>query len=669
VPAYSNHSISEFLKLSKQEILGELLSKYSSVGRFRTLERDAAESWKQEIEDLRVALHYVATELPEAIGWTVLLEFPVPRRLKRIDVVILAKDSIFVLEFKQGAATSDAFWQVWDYALDLADCHVPSRGRQIVPIVVAAAEASNWHHRLDQGGRVQYPLSTTPAGLGRKLLDQYELLHDPKQLAIDIKDWDNGLYMPVPTIVEAAIAIFAGMEVREITHSQAGAENLTTAAASLVQAVSEAFSSGQKLICFLTGIPGAGKTLAGLRTVHDPRIATLTGSDPHFMSGNGPLVKVLQEAITRFYLTQGKKRQEISRKVSVLIQNVHVMAREHWDDPLARPPNDRIIVFDEAQRAWNAEKNRKKFGRDVSEPEMLLSIMDRHQGWAVIICIIGGGQEIHSGEAGLEEWGRALSKFPSWKILASPEAISGGPVVAGSRLTAGIDINGRIELSTDLHLKVPTRSYRAKRLAEWTHYLLKGDLKEARKVAEDGELIYVTRDLNTMKEWLRRHKEGSARTGLVACSSASRLRAYGIETSTDFHRAYPYEHWFLNGPEDIRSSFQLEVVATEFEIQGLELDLVGLCWGSDIVWQNGWKARNLRFTRWSLTKGSRATWVVEKNPEKIAFAINAYRVLLTRSRQKTIVWVPKGESGDPSLNPAELDWTADALIRAGAVVV
>ena len=225
------------------------------------------------------------------------------------------------------------------------------------------------------------------------------------------------------------------------------------------------------------------------------------------------------------------------------------------------------------------------------------------------MALVGGGQEIHDGEAGLAEWGRTLSEnFRHWRIFASPEALEGGPSVAGSRL---FECDTRVGLeilpTSVLHLKISTRSYRAVVITEWSNELLRGNISGALKALAEVEHfpVVVTRDLAKAKEWLHNQTRGMARCGLVASSGAARLRAYGFETSTGFHRDYPYEYWFLNGPEDVRSSFQLEVVATEFEIQGLELDWVGLCWGGDLEWalrSGSWNTRRFVGTNWNSVK-------------------------------------------------------------------
>jgi hypothetical protein len=667
VPAYFSSKIDRFDDPAR--IVG-LLVEGNFKEAFDRVEKPAHDAWNEEVEFLYRSFPELISKNCNAAKWGILLEFPVPRRMKRIDAVLLSHDVVFVIEFKTTRADSSAYWQVWDYALDLVDFHEPSHHLVVIPVVVAK-ETASWQSPIESDGRVIRPRFSTYENFAENLELWFREFHNPEREPIDIHDWNHGQYRPVPTIVEAALAIFAGMEVREIAHSHAGAVNLTATVDSIIDAIRSAHVGKQKLICFVTGVPGAGKTLAGLRAVHDPRIKDLTGSDPHFMSGNGPLVRVLREALTRDKISQrGGSRHDLQHRVDVLIQNVHIMARENWDDELKRPPQDRIIVFDEAQRAWNAKQNLRKFKRNVSEPEMLLSVMDRHPDWAVIVALVGGGQEINDGEAGLREWGRAIeTKFRHWGVLASPEAVNGGAAVAGSTLFDETAPSILLRITPEFHLAVSTRSYKAQRSAEWTNLLLLGDLARAKEVAlsSDEPIAWVTRDIGRTRAHLLRLSEGTSRCGLLASSAATRLRAFGIETATSFHRSYPYEYWFLNGREDVRSSFQLEVVATEFEVQGLELDHVGLCWGPDLVFKGGkWIPRRLTATIWNPNRPVKMKWTAEKN-DAADFRRNAYRVLLTRARQGTLIWVPKGRDEDDTNAPSDYNGVFDALVAAGAV--
>lgn len=659
--AYYATTVVQFLRDPGTTVFAQLVNE-NAAAKFIQLEHAQTEVWRKSIEFLQDALSNVQEKLPVCLSSGILLEYPIPRLQRRIDLVILARDLIFVVEFKSDRADLAALRQSEDYALDLSHFHQGSVERQILPFVVASKVTSTHSDTRADEFQVHPPTACTYDQFPERIVDAFSRYTRTDASPISVAAWNQALYRPVPTIVEAALSIFSGMEVREIAHAYCEPHNLTATVDVLVDAIRKAVARQEKLICFVTGVPGSGKTLAGLRAVHDLRLRQLTGAEPAFFSGNGPLVKILREALVKDAKRRGELARQARPRINSKIQNIHVMAREAFDDPYQRPQNERVIVFDEAQRAWNAARNKRKFGRDISEPEMILTIMDRHRDWAVLVCLVGGGQEIHDGEAGLSEWGEALShKLTHWNVLASPEALRGGPSVAGSKLfinSPPIALNVVEEAS--LHLPVSTRSYRAQAITEWSNSLLKGEIEKANSVIEhaDNFPVYITRALGTAKGWLKSMARGSDRCGLVASSGAARLRAYGIETSTAFHRDYPYERWFLADGDDIRSSHQLEVVATEFEIQGLELDWVGLCWGGDFLWHPDER-------QWVFRRFSGKKWTLIRRKEERQFIANSYRVLLTRARQGMVIWVPQGYLSDPTCAPEPLNDTADALRTAG----
>jgi len=363
-------------------------------------------------------------------------------------------------------------------------------------------------------------------------------------------------------------------------------------------------------------------------------------------------------------MRKGAGASQARAEAKTLIENVHVFARYYTDDTL-RPPSNHAIIFDEAQRAWNRAQHVKKFKRDYSEPEMLLRIMERHEDWAVIVALVGGGQEINDGEAGLEEWGRALvGATKDWAIFASPEVLEGGPSTAGHRLFSDTQ-GGEVHTSPTLHLRTSNRSLRAEKLATWVNCVLDGDWEGAVSLQITEKFpILLSRDLNRTRLMLRAQGIGVNRYGLVGSSGAARLRAEGLEPSSTFHADYPWEHWYLAEKTDVRSSFQCEVFATEFEIQGLELDWIGLCWGGDCIWNkaSGWTLRALR-------PGVQSKWSSIKNKDKREFRKNAYRVLLTRARMGMVVFVPRGDAADPTNSPEEFDATAGYLVQCGVTPV
>jgi len=659
--AYYARTLEQFLSDPATTIFAQLVNE-NAAANFIRLEHAQTEVWRTGIEFLHGALGNLSKQLPAALPWGILLESNSSAPKKRIDLVILARDMIVVVEFKSNKADAAALRQSEDYGLDLSHFHQGSASRHILPFVVASRVTAPHSATVASELQVHPPTACTYEEFAETLVDAFckNTRIDVQPLSLD--EWNHALYRPVPTIVEAALSIFSGMEVREIAHAYCEPHNLTSTVDVLVETISNSVTKHEKVICFVTGVPGSGKTLAGLRAVHDVRLKQLTGAEPAFFSGNGPLVKILREALVQDAKRRGELTREARPRIGSKIQNIHVMAREAFDDPHKRPQNERVIVFDEAQRAWNATHNKRKFKRDISEPEMILTIMDRHEDWAVLVCLVGGGQEIHDGEAGLAEWGKTLAqKLTHWKVLASPEALRGGPSVAGSKLfVTSPPASLTVTEQAALHLPVSTRSYRAQAITDWSNSLLKGEIETAASAIGmlDNFPVFITRELGAAKEWLKSMARGSERCGLVASSGASRLRAYGIETSRGFHRDYPYEHWFLAGANDIRPSHQLEVVATEFEIQGLELDWVGLCWGGDFLW-------NTDQRQWVFRRFSGASWTLIRTKEEKEFIANSYRVLLTRARQGMVIWIPIGDPSDATRAPEPLNHTANALQLAG----
>jgi hypothetical protein len=663
--AYYRGTLADFLADDPKRVLGEL----TAATPHNELQRRQIKAWEREVGVLKSSGADLIKSLPDTANWTLFLEYPIPRRMKRLDAVLLADDIIFCLEFKteDKSHSRQAQRQVEDYALDLRDFHEASNGRIIIPVVVvpkapSVAVAPDDH----QPDVVRCVRLANAVDLAAVLGTVFTTEHQLTNQRIDPAAWDNSAYRPVPTIIEAAESLYAGHNVREIAHSQAGDANLTLTSDKIVEIIQEAQQKAEKVVCFVTGVPGAGKTLAGLNVAHNPALRQEGRPAGVFLSGNGPLVKIVSAAIARDYRRR-VRAGGAEREVSTFIQNVHEFVHEGLEKP-DKPPIERVVIFDEAQRAWNADQNRKKNGLEVSEPETMLSILDRHKDWAVLVALIGGGQEIHNGEAGLAEWGSTLrDKFPHWRVAVSPNALQHDASLAGHRLFA--DKNpGSLEIRTELslHLAVNRRSFRASRLAEWVDAVLTGQPETAFEIFRhlDGFPMALTRSLSTARSWLRQQTRGRRRSGLVASSGALRLRADGLELSSGFRQGNRdmYVHWFLDEPPDIRSSNQLEIAASEFECQGLELDWVGVCWGGDFALDDAtgnWVYHSLSGTRWGN---------VGKEIDR-QYLLNSYRVLLTRARQGLVIWIPEGDQSDITRLPAPLDATVDYLKRCGLTVV
>jgi hypothetical protein len=663
--AYYRNSLAAFLAASPSEVAFTLVDQNGRFG-FSELKADAVDAWKDEVAVLQDQFSELSVRLPAALQWGVLLEFTIPRRQRRIDAVLLAGELILVLEFKSNLSSSGAspgLRQVEDYALDLASFHQPSHKRVIVPILVAPELQIELPRSVE--GNVRTVGTSSPMEVAKLVLATVQAEPSTSERQLSFEEWDDGAYQPVPTVIEAAISLYEGMSVREITRSHAGEENLGKVTDFLLNAIRGSQHTGQKTICFVTGIPGAGKTLAGLNLVHNKAVGEEDRPAPVFLSGNGPLIKVLQEALARDFAKRTSSSITKARnEVRTFVQNVHTFVKTHLHEAKDKVC-EKAIVFDEAQRAWSAEKNRKEHqdkGEDwhISEPEMILKIMDRHPDWATIVALVGAGQEIHDGEAGLSEWGRALARYPHWQVMVSPVALNGGDGIEGAVLFSDAFPTNKVVEEDALHLNVSIRSHQAAKLAQWVNCVINGNEKDATSLSKSIEQfpIVLCRDVSHARRWLLTHTRGERRCGLVATSGASRLRAHGLETAISFRKSYSYARWFLDSQEDVRSSYQLEVLATEFEIQGLELDVIGLCWGGDFVWdQFASKWRTLQFTgkRWKDLKGHKAVQTVNK-----------YRVLMTRAREGMVIFVPNGDPNDTTQDVKGMNDTAEYLIRCGA---
>ena len=676
MPAYYQKALAGFIAEDPASVLWKL-TQANAVERF-PLTPQAIEAWGAQLPVLVTRITHLLGVFPDAKNWSVLLEYPIPIVGKRIDAVLLLRNVIVVIETKTGASPTSAARQVDDYALNLACFHEYSAHRTIVPLVVADAPVAKDVIGAEFEKLIEKCRMSSTSDLGEALEVVCRQYVREKESPIEADQWNHGRFRPIPPIIEAAVALYSDMDVFEIGHACAAREDLDKTTNALVQAVLDARANKQKVICFTTGVPGAGKTLVGLNTVHRPEVKDFSS----FLSGNGPLVKVIQEALVRDVVKRSQMHSEpVSRrlaelKVQAFVHNVHRFADEYYGEG-QRQPVQKVIVFDEAQRAWDAEQNARAGRPSVSEPEMMIEVMDRHTDWAVIVALVGSGQEINRGEAGLAEWGRALARFPNWRVYAPPTAFSPDQNADGQCLfeLSGDSHPERIIESAALHLKICTRSIRAQRISEWVDAVLSGRPNEAVQIAESLDAKpAITRRLETTKAWLDANRRGRTRAGLVACASAARLRADGLEPTFDFHQRFDWEHWFLDVHDcsdptcdhrycnDVRACSKLEVAATQFEIQGLELDWIGLCWGEDLTWDGDvWVCRRFNNKRWKP--------LASKDERKRNYLINAYRVLLTRARQGLVIYVPRPDIEDTSRLHQALNSTAEFLINCGALAL
>jgi DUF2075 family protein len=584
---------------------------------------------------------------------------------KRVDCLLIIKNIVFVIEFKVGEKEflNSNLEQVWDYALDLKNFHKPSHSLLLVPILVAthAKERQIEIITSSHNDNLVNPLKTNAESLIKSINEVIYFFENGEN--VNVNEYLGGSYSPTPTIIEAAIKLYNNHNVEEITRNDADATNLNITTKYISDTIDFARNNSKKVICFVTGVPGAGKTLVGLKVATE-HLDKEKGNTSVFLSGNKPLVDILQEALTRDRVIQEKlignkiTKKQARESVKAFIQIIHHYRDEYLRD--SKAPYDHVAIFDEAQRAWTKEQTVKFMQQkkgilnfQYSEPEFLISCLDRHKDWAVVICLVGGGQEINTGEAGISEWLSAIkNKFIDWETRISPNLFD-------SEYSAQIEIdnltkNNKVVYNESLHLAVSMRSFRAEYLSKLIKEILDIDdnSKNTLNQLQDKYPIVLTRDIEKAKKWLKEKARGSERYGIVVSSQAYRLKPLAIDVKTPINHV----NWFLDGKDDIRSSYFMEDVATEFQVQGLELDWVCVTWDGDLRYdKEGWKTFSFVGNKWQN---------IHKEIRK-KYLINAYRVLLTRARQGMVIVIPEGNNEDHTRKPEFYDNTFNYIKSIG----
>lgn len=651
-------------------------------GEAQTTTRDA---WKAEIDIMK----NVVSSLNNADG-QIIFEYDIPRLGKRIDVVLLYCSIVFCLEFKVGESKilETNIDQVLDYALDLKNFHKFSEDKVIAPILIATnySSRSTAIQMSVYDDKVINPLVTGAVGIFA--LIQNVVGKFPNEAPVH-KDWVISPYAPTPTIVEAAKTLYESHSVENITRHEADKVSTDATIKYILDVIQKSKTNGEKSICFVTGVPGAGKTLVGLDVAVKQ---TYQGSDKPvedegavYLSGNGPLVAVLTEALAKDNYQKCRDRNEKKnltdsrREVGKFIQIIH----RYRDNMLAKIKNpvengvleidpekavklaksgygevEHVAIFDEAQRSWTHKRiadylkrggtygNKLKVPNfPMSEAAFLIWSLDQREDWATIVCLVGGGQEINTGEAGISEWINALNdKFPHWKVYISPKLTE--PEYAEGKVNELLAKNNNVEYSESLHLGVSLRSYRAEKLSAFVHSLLtfNPDAGELYRDIKERYPIVLTRDMEKAKRWLHSMVRGTERTGVLITKEAARFKPLGIHIlpAGDENAV----HWFLEDKVDTRASNYLEDAATEIQVQGLELDYTCVLWDADLRCDNG-KWRYYTFN--GKTAWNEKLPDTENKQEQIKYMLNAYRVLLTRARAGMVICVP---SGNPNKNPS-----------------
>ena len=665
-------NFSDFIRKDDYSIFGELCDRYHGVALTTT-----REAWESEIRIMKQVLSVFTGK-----DGRIIFEYDIPRLGKRIDVVLLLEGIIFCLEFKVGEShilEADVD-QVLDYALDLKNFHKFSHDRIIVPILIATKykKSTTYIQMSVYDDMIVNPLISGENDI--TLLISDVLKKFPNQTPVN-QNWAISPYAPTPTIIEAARTLYENHSVENITRHEADNVSTDRTIDYILKVIQTSKQNREKSICFVTGVPGAGKTLVGLdvaiRQTYQGNSEPVKNDGAVYLSGNGPLVAVLTEALAQDNCkkTPGKKKiTDARREVSKSIQMIH----RYRDNMLAKIKNpvengileiasektvkqeeagfgedEHVAIFDEAQRSWTHKRladylkrggtygNKLKVPNfPMSEAGFLIWSLDLREDWATIVCLVGGGQEINTGEAGISEWIRALNeKFPHWKVHISPKLTD--KEYAEGKVNELLANNKNVTYVEDLHLAVSLRSYRAEKLSAFVHSLLSFDSNAADLYEEikDRYPIVLTRDLGKAKKWLHDKVRGSERTGVLVTKEAARYKPLGVHIlESDEENAV---HWFLDDKANTRSSNYLEDAATEIQVQGLELDYTCLLWDADMRYANG-KWHFYRFN--GQTKWVEQTGDTESKQELLKYMLNAYRVLLTRARAGMVICVPAGNS-------------------------
>ena len=646
--AYYCNSIPGFIKDTSASIVGQLVRHSFEIN------KDQSDAWENQISELQNRLE------SHGIEGDIIFEYDIVRLGKRIDVILLIRHMVFSLEFKNGKDifTAQDAQQAEDYAIDIKNFHKESEDLYVCPILIATdAEPYKKAQSSDCYPDKQiYLQRENIETLVPKISAISELYGDDGE--IDFDKWFNSPYYPTPTIIAAAVEAYSSHHLSEIAQSEAGQDNINACEAKLNEVITYAEQNKKKCVCFVTGVPGAGKTLVGLDVVAK-NLDKGENNLSVYLSGNGPLVEVLREALKRSVRAKKQLNRETEAAINALIQSSFAFKKDNSSH--RRPTPENILIFDEAQRVWNQEKMTRKHNDPimaVSEPHLLYSIMDRHQDWAVMICLVGLGQDIYDGEVGINEWFRCgINDFPEWELFYSPEIFS---QVEDKNIDKDMILAcERCHQMSELHLKTSIRSFRADKQCQFVDALLDNNPEQTKSVYDlisEKYPVYLTRNYNLAKEWVKKQVRGSQRCGVMACSSAQRLKPEGIYVPTDID----VKNWFLAPSDDLRSSNMLEIVASEFKVQGLEIDWGIVCWDADLRrTANGrdWDHYTFRGTRWNK----------RNKPEQKRYLLNSYRVLLTRSRQGMIIFVPQGVDPevDPSRNSEFYDGIYNYLISCG----
>ena len=647
--AYYFNSISQFIIDDTSLIIGHLTTASFEINKQQT------DAWEEQINVLKKELKQYNIE------GSIVFEYNIIRLGKRIDVVLLIKNIVFAIEFKNGknVFTLDDIQQAEDYAINIKNFHKESKDLYVCPILVVT-KASNISSQQcldcypDKQIFLQKENLNTLMGKINEIVKKYGA-----DTNINLQTWLLSPYYPTPTIIETAIQAYSTHDISEIANSEAGQKNISNCIRQIEKIITYAKNKKKKCICFVTGVPGAGKTLVGLDLV----AKNLKQNDRSciYLSGNKSLVDVLKGALIKSVKKEKLKNKNTKTSINALIQGSYAFKQEYSMSEKA--PCEHIIVFDEAQRVWNSQKMKEKHNTDmnISEPYLLYQIMNRHTDWAVIICLVGLGQDIYDGEVGISEWFRCgIQDFQNWELFYSNDIFNKTDEI--NNIKKIISKNKHCHNIKKLHLQISIRSFRAEKQSLFVDDILKNNIKEAKFIYKklcDKYPIYITRSYQAAKQWVQQQVRGSQKCGVLASSSAQRLKPEGIYVFKDID----VKNWFLASNEDLRSSNKLEIVASEFKVQGLEIDWAVVCWDLDLRVDDK--------DRWGYYFFRGTKWMQHKKNEQKRYLLNSYRVLLTRARQGMVIFIPRGvpESEDKTRIDKEYDKIFNYLVSCGVKVL
>ena len=645
--AFYFDKIENFLNKKTEEIVGILSEKQTKSIDLNPKQND---SWKLQIELFKKNFQKMESFKENFI----LIEYPLLRLSKRLDTIIIIKNFIFLIEFKKSNEFSSADKkQVEDYAANLKYFHKDSNDRLIIPILFASG-ADKKENSYEIKENIAGTLFANGDNLNIVLETALNKFKNDKEF-INPKQWNESDYCPVPNILEAASLLFSGHNVREIASSKSSTKNIVETTETLIKIINESKKNNHKSICFVTGVPGSGKTLTGLNAIHDERFQReIKGI---YLTGNLPLARVLEASLWKSYAKQNNLNKEKAiNALKARIQTVNNFLQE-YQTRSKNPPHEHVVVFDEAQRAWDANKGKSKFDYEISEPEMFLRLMERHDDWAVIIALVGNGQEINTGERGLIDWGnslneRAKDKKNRWKIFISPEMLNKSTDFTFSKLVEA-DNEKNLDLIENKHLNLPVsvRAIQNEKAIDFINSVLDEKHDKIKSSDTKNLPIYLTRSLEKMRIHLKNKVIGTQRCGLISSSDAvNRLRPYGLGVSLYANNSTEFINYYLDDVENYKSSNSLETTVNEYTCQGLELDYTGVCWGFDFTWSN-------KENSWTYRKSRGNSWQNVHKDDVKQFLKNRYRVLLTRFRHGMVIWIPVGDDKDKTRTKTMIDDT------------